>query len=109
MARDRKTTACFTATLFLAIALSPAVVSQDITIDRPGDREFIRDLADIIELDDETKIRETCDKLLTDQAIPIFRKIARMNRKDISPLAYFWLGTAQLKIKDKPKAAEDQS
>lgn len=44
---------------------------QDITIDRPGDREFVRDLADLITLDDETKIREICDSLLTDQVIPI--------------------------------------
>ena len=53
------------------IGLVSAAQGQEITIDRPGDREFVRDLADLITLDDETKIRETCDSLLTDQVIPI--------------------------------------
>ena len=51
--------------------LGLGATAQDISIDRPGEREFIRDLANLIELDDETQIRETSDKLLTDQAIPI--------------------------------------
>lgn len=42
-----------------------------IALERPGDREFIRDLAYMVDDADEIKIKETCDKLLTDKAIPI--------------------------------------
>jgi uncharacterized protein len=52
--------------------LSPSAVSAlEITIDRPGDREFVRDLANMIDPADEDRIRQTCDKLLTDKATPI--------------------------------------
>ena len=42
-----------------------------INLDRPGDREFVRDLANMIEESDEAKIRQICDRLLTDKATPI--------------------------------------
>lgn len=42
-----------------------------ITLDRPGDREFVRDQADMLTAEDEQKIKELADKLLTERATPI--------------------------------------
>ena len=42
-----------------------------IRLDPPGPREFVRDLADMITPEGEQKIREACDKLLTEKATPI--------------------------------------
>ena len=50
---------------------SPAHARVQITLDRPGDREFVRDLADLVSESDEQAIREQCDKLLTERAIPL--------------------------------------
>ena len=41
------------------------------SLPRPGERNFILDLADIIGPADEEEIRKNCDKLLTEQATPI--------------------------------------
>ena len=38
---------------------------------RPGDREFIRDEAGLIESADQERIRAACDKLLTEERVPI--------------------------------------
>ena len=54
--------------LWLAAAPAWAV---DITLDRPGDREFVRDYADLLSTQDEAEIRSRCDKLLTDKTTPI--------------------------------------
>lgn len=70
-------------TLFASIAalaaLSPAASAQQaaprgqfhIDLERPGDREFVRDLANMIDEPDEKSVREIADKLLTDKATPI--------------------------------------
>ena len=42
-----------------------------IKVDRPGDREFVRDLANLIDEADEAAIKKLCDKLLTETATPI--------------------------------------
>lgn len=42
-----------------------------LNVDPPGDREFVRDLADMIDADAEQRIKELCDKLLTEKATPI--------------------------------------
>jgi uncharacterized protein len=47
------------------------VFAQDIPIDRPGDRQFVLDLASMIAPEDRTQIKEVCDATLTDKAIPI--------------------------------------
>lgn len=61
--------------LFTQVALVCAFVAPvsafEINIERPGDREFIRDMADMVDAADEKRIREMCDKLLTDKATPI--------------------------------------
>jgi len=41
-----------------------------------------------------------------DQAMSIFRKLAAMDRGDVSPIALFWMGTTQLRVNDKDKAIE---
>jgi len=41
-----------------------------------------------------------------DQALPIFKRLAKMNREDVSPLAWFWLGTAQLAVNKRDEAVE---
>ncbi len=43
----------------------------EIDIEKPGEREFVRDQAELITPEDEEKIRELCDKLLTEKATPI--------------------------------------
>lgn len=52
------------------LAASPTS-AMELTLDRPGDREFVRDLANMIDPADEEAIRKTCDKLLSDKATPI--------------------------------------
>jgi uncharacterized protein len=59
---------------FLAAFLclfATAAAAQEISIERPGPRDFVVDYANLIEPEDETRIKEVCDKLLTEQAIPI--------------------------------------
>lgn len=43
----------------------------EIDLDPPGDREFIRDLAGLLDSGSEEHIRKLCDSLLTDKATPI--------------------------------------
>lgn len=60
----------FVASLF--ISLVPASLQAvEITLDRPGDREFLRDQAQLLSAADSEEIRTRCDKLLTDKATPI--------------------------------------
>ena len=61
-----------TAGLLAAFLVSlPAAAQVRIDLERPGEREFIRDLADMISDADEAKIRPMCEKLLTEKATPI--------------------------------------
>lgn len=55
----------------MCLLITSSASAIEITLDRPGDREFVRDLAGM--LDDEAKehIRQLCDRLLTDKATPI--------------------------------------
>lgn len=48
-----------------------SALALEITLDPPGDREFVRDQADLIDTDAESSIREICDRLLTEKATPI--------------------------------------
>lgn len=56
--------------LALFVILSTAHAAE-ITLDRPGEREFVRDNAGMIRQQDREEIRALCDKLLTDKATPI--------------------------------------
>ncbi len=56
----------------LALGIGSAAYAQEmIALDPPGDREFVRDNAEIISPQDEEAIRAVADKLLTDMATPI--------------------------------------
>ncbi len=58
----------------LALGLSGRAEAQQsnlISLDPPGDREFILDNADMISAEDEAKIKQIADQLLTDKAVPI--------------------------------------
>jgi uncharacterized protein len=62
------------ASIVIAMLLGPwtgQLSAVEIDIERPGDREFVLDLANVIEPGDEQQIRELCDQLLTDKATPI--------------------------------------
>lgn len=48
-----------------------ASTALEITLERPGEREFVRDLANLITEADEQHIKQLCDKLLTEKATPI--------------------------------------
>lgn len=61
---------CWIAALaWTACAAGPAMARID--LERPGDREFIRDLAGMITEEDEEAIRERANQLLSDTATPI--------------------------------------
>lgn len=58
----------------LPLLLGGMAVGQEsgqIKLERPGDRQFILDKADMITAADEQKIKQIADKLLTDKAAPI--------------------------------------
>ena len=60
--------AAFLVTLIVATTTSTAA---EISLDRPGDREFVRDNANMLTEPDKAEIVAICDKLLTDKATPI--------------------------------------
>ena len=60
--------AAFLVTLLVATTTSTAA---EISLDRPGDREFVRDNANMLTKPDKAEIVAICDKLLTDKATPI--------------------------------------
>lgn len=49
----------------------PAASAFEIELDPPGDREFVLDLANMIDPEDKAEIKKICDQLLTDMATPI--------------------------------------
>ena len=59
----------------LAVVLLGALTGQmrgvEFNIPRPGERDFIRDLAKLIDEEDAAKIKAICEKLLTEKATPI--------------------------------------
>lgn len=61
---------CATNIVFCLIATAP-VSAIEIGLAPPGDREFIRDLAGMLEPDAKEHIQELCASLLTDKATPI--------------------------------------
>ncbi len=56
--------------MFCLLATLP-VSAIEIDLKPPADREFIRDLAGLLDPDAKEHIRELCDSLLTDKATPI--------------------------------------
>lgn len=59
-------------TASLVLSLAPEVNAfQQIDLKRPGDREFVRDEAGLLNAQDKTAIVADCEKLLNDKATPI--------------------------------------
>lgn len=56
--------------LVLTVAAAPSSAAE-ISLERPGEREFVRDNANLLNGTDKTEIVAVCDKLLTDKATPI--------------------------------------
>ena len=54
---------------WLAFTVSEA--AGQINLERPGDREFVRDLAEILDEKSKEEIKSICDKLLNEMATPI--------------------------------------
>ena len=87
----------------LAGALSgfPAVAAT-LSLERPGDREFIRDLAYLVDDADEIAIKEACDTLLTDKAIPIvvvtIEDMARYGGEDLRIETFAYLLFSQWEV-----------
>lgn len=69
--RNRRSSAIYAAAGALCLLLASSAVAVEIDLQPPGEREFIRDLAELITPEDEQKIRQLCDKLLTEKATPI--------------------------------------
>ena len=66
----RSMTCGVTLSLFwLAFTVSEA--AGQIDLEQPGDREFVRDLAGILDEKSNEEIKSICDKLLTEKATPI--------------------------------------
>lgn len=63
--------ACFVAALASLWLPAGGAAAEKISLERPGQREFVRDLAGMIDSADEKRIRKTCDKLLTAKATPL--------------------------------------
>ena len=63
--------ACGVAISLLWPGITVAESSGKISLERPGDREFIRDLAGILDEKSKEEIKSTCDKLLNEKATPI--------------------------------------
>lgn len=57
--------------LLVCLGANTAAAAVRIDIQRPADREFVRDTVGMLREDDKRKIVELADKLLTDQATPI--------------------------------------
>lgn len=66
----RSLVCCATIIAFGLLAASPASAIE-IGLDPPGEREFVRDLAGMLDPNAKEQIRELCDNLLTDKATPI--------------------------------------
>ncbi len=69
--RKRRSACCLLLACTAFFLGGPAAPAVEITLERPGEREFVRDLADMIDADAETHIRQLCDRLLRDKATPI--------------------------------------
>lgn len=89
---------------FLAVA--PAFAFE-IDLDPPGDREFIRDLAGLLDPAAEQHIRNLCDRLLTDKATPIIVITIESMAKYTRSEATLSNGDSRGARDDGPEAAMD--
>lgn len=57
--------------LVVLLTTSPALAAK-LTLDRPGDREFVRDTTDLLSPGQVRELQQRCDQLLTDTDVPMF-------------------------------------
>lgn len=55
----------------LAVALAGSVPAQRLDLPKPGDRKFVLDVANVLSESEEDEIREICDPVLSETAVPI--------------------------------------
>lgn len=67
----RRSLVCFATIIGLCLIVTTSASAVEIDLKPPGDREFIRDLAGLLDPGAHEQIRKTCDRLLTDKATPI--------------------------------------
>lgn len=58
--------------LTLSLLLVAALPAFTLSLERPGDREFVRDDARLLSPAEVGQIRQRCDQLLTDRDVPVF-------------------------------------
>ncbi|MBI4582960.1 MAG: TPM domain-containing protein [Planctomycetes bacterium] len=71
MYRAAKLIVCWWSVLAGGLAGPGSVLALHLELERPGDREFVRDLADLITPEDEQEIRRIGDRLLSEKVTPI--------------------------------------
>ena len=68
--QPRQGVTCFAA-IVLSLLFTASLAAVEIHLKRPKDREFVRDLAGMLDPESKERIRKLCDSLLTDKATPI--------------------------------------
>lgn len=68
---SKRITVCLLLVFILGARGLSSANALELTLEPPGDREFVRDLAGMLNEKTTTQIKEICDKLLTDKATPI--------------------------------------
>lgn len=72
MTRDLvKPATLYCAVLLLLCTVPSHLISQTLTLQRPGPREFVIDRANMLDAGDKAFIQETCDELLFDHTVPL--------------------------------------
>ena len=67
----RRSLVCHAMIIGLWVMVTTSASAVEIDLEPPGDREFIRDLAGLLDPGAQEQIRKVCDSLLTDKATPI--------------------------------------
>lgn len=67
----RRSLVCLATIIGLWVMVTTSASAVEIDLEPPGDREFIRDLAGLLDPGAQEQIRKICDSLLTDKATPI--------------------------------------
>lgn len=58
-------------TCAITLAIAGPAAALELSLEPPGEREFVRDLANLLDSESKDNIVALCDKLLTDKATPI--------------------------------------
>jgi uncharacterized protein len=69
--RGSRSITCYVTISALCLMVASSASAVEIDLQPPGDREFVRDLAGLLDSGAKEHIQEVCDRLLTDKATPI--------------------------------------